>query len=168
LGNPISGPQLRNLEECEYKYGCSGICVPLQDRLVNLLNCLNDDSLKVIPILFLPPSTMGFTHGRGDKSGSFSVCVHGKSTFWLNPALNSLKTTDCASPDWTFCGVLCVVVFRDSKFVCVANPFVPLCHSLSLTVHDTRVMAKERQKKNNHNLSKCLPAAFQLPHSPSS
>lgn len=122
LGNPISGPQLCNLEECEYKYGCSGIFVALQDRLVNLLNCLNYavSSLKVVTIFFY---TMSCRHAGGNKLGSFSVCVrrsnlclwrglmHGNSTFWLTQALNSLKTTDCVPLDWTFCGVVSSLSF---------------------------------------------------------
>lgn len=83
--------------------------------------------------------------------------MHGNSTFCLTPALNSLKWTNCVcwlDLLWFFC-VCCLSV---SKLLCVANQFVPLLWFI--LEHDTRVMAKERQKKDNHNLSKCLPLPF--------
>lgn len=65
---------------------------------------------------------------------------------------------DCLH-DWTFCGLLLIVV-SVSKSVCIANLISLLCdlylYFYFLTEHDTRVMAKERQKKDNHNLSKYL------------
>ena len=83
----------------------------------------------------------------------------------LTPAPSCLHTTGCASRDWTFHGVSCL---SNAKLVRVANHFVPLSDFFFFLFPelDTRVMAKERQKKDNHNLSECPPpAAFQVHHS---
>lgn len=98
-----------------------------------------------------------------------SVGVHRNSKFRLTPALNSEHWTPSKqlivrllTGPFVALAVGCLSL---SKLVCVANRF---CFCPSVTnyfsaVHDTRVMAKERQKKDNHNLSKCLSLAHSSP-----
>lgn len=71
-------------------------------------------------------------------------------TFQLTPQLNSPKTIDCVVLSLDLFVPLRLRCLLAPKLVCLANQFVPP----PPTEHDTRVIAKERQKKDNHNLSK--------------
>lgn len=110
--------------------------------------------------------------GVSGRVGSFSagecVCKEVKlvsalganelGTFQLTRPLNSLKTTGCLVPSLDLFVPSCLRCLLAPKLVCLANQFVPPPHPpfffLPPTEHDTRVTAKERQKKDNHNLSK--------------
>ena len=86
-----------------------------------------------------------------DKSSPFTVCVsvwkvqafclwcQRSSPLCLPP--QKYPGQNCVSTDWSCFHTLCAFLIR-------------LCSSLCFTEHETRVMAKERQKKDNHNLSK--------------
>lgn len=93
-----------------------------------------------------------------------------KSTFWLTSSAELAQNKPlCISSQDPFV-VFCLYCLSTPKLAPVANQFAPLCALFSLspkTEHDTRVIAKERQKKDNHNLSKCLPSpAFKSEPSP--
>lgn len=83
-----------------------------------------------------------------------------KSTFWLTSSaeLAQNKRLCLASQDPFV--VFCLYCLPAPELASVANQFALLCPLFSFsppkTEHDTRVIAKERQKKDNHNLSKCL------------
>lgn len=125
---------------------------PLQDTLGELANHLNcsTSSLKVVTIIIIFVSLQWASDiARGDQRGTVWF-MYSRTALWP-PSSKQLIVCLLTRPSVEFCDCY----LSASKSVCVANPFVPLWFIL-WTEHDTRVMAKERQKKDNHNLSKCL------------